>query len=773
MIELQYMKNLFPCAFLVLSATAALPAYSFGQDAPAEVKAQPASDPAAAAAARRAARPAGARRAGPAPAAAPAAAPLQQVQVNASRLNETETRRESTAAKMIFGREELDRNGDSNVGEILKRLPGVTMGGPPGRGGRGGGGGVRMRGLGNGYTQMLVNGERPPAGFSLESLSPDQVERIEIMRGPVAEFSTQAIAGTINIVLREGYRQQDIQLRVGDSVEQGLHSPNVSVTVPGKKGNLTWIMTSSVGQNRNKDANVTEFDEVRNDGVLLRDQTRTSESESRGRNLHLAPRLSYRFDNGDTLNFQPFLVSGRNHGTSISTQVDRVNPASTDYAVALGTNEGSQTFLRGFGNWLHKMDEGARIDVKFGFGLGENEGSSTRREFNRSGAAADVFTYSDSGRNRGLNSGGKYTRPMGKGHLLAVGWDAEAGTRSQSATSLRNGSPQFPESGENLTAETRRLAIFAQDEWDITPKWGVYLGLRWEGIATSANNRGRETESTTSVWSPVIHTVWRLPGKEKDQIRASFTQSYKAPQLNDLIAIPTFSPINDATRPDRSGNPDLKPELAKGFDLAYEHYIGKNGIVSASAFYRKIDNLMRRRLFERQTDQGLRWLSTPSNIGSARTSGIELEAKLQLSDLMEDAPNIDLRANYSHFWSSVDGIPGPDNRLDQQARQTANVGFDYRMKAQPLSFGGSYNWTPATNIQTSLNERVRAGVKRQFDAYALLKQGANNQLRFSVSNILAEDYLNGATIRTADRAQISDTTVRTYPTFSVRLEMKL
>ena len=134
----------------------------------------------------------------------------------------------STAGKMIYGREELDRNGDSSVGEILKRLPGVTMGGRPGRGGE-----VRMRGLGNGYTQMLVNGERPPAGFSLESLSPDQVERIEIMRGPVAEHSTRAIAGTINIILREGYQQKDTQLKLSDSIEQNRHAPNVSLTLPG------------------------------------------------------------------------------------------------------------------------------------------------------------------------------------------------------------------------------------------------------------------------------------------------------------------------------------------------------------------------------------------------------------------------------------------------------------------------------------------------------------------------------------------------------------
>ena len=85
---------------------------------------------------------------------------------------------------MVFGREELDRYGDSSVGDVLKRLPGVTMSGTPGRGGD-----IRMRGLGNGYTMILLNGEPAPRGFSLDSIPPEQVERIEVMRAPVAACS--------------------------------------------------------------------------------------------------------------------------------------------------------------------------------------------------------------------------------------------------------------------------------------------------------------------------------------------------------------------------------------------------------------------------------------------------------------------------------------------------------------------------------------------------------------------------------------------------------
>ena len=695
---------------------------------------------------------------------------IQQVNVNAARANETETRRNATASKMIFGREELDRNGDSSVGEILKRLPGVTMGGPPGRGG---GGGARMRGLGSGYTQMLVNGDRPPAGFSLESLSPDQVERIEVMRGPVAEHSTQAIAGTINIVLREGYQQKDIQLKLSDNVENGLHSPGASLTMPGKRGALTWLLNGNMASNRNRDASSTVFRAIGPDGQLDSDQLRTSHSDSTNRMLHMAPRVSYKFDNGDTVNLQTFAASGRQHGSSRNTLVERIDPAGAPYALSLGNVSSSVDFARAMGNWVHKT-AGGKLDVKLGLGAGLNKVESQRREYDAAGAEGNRYFVRDHIRNHGVSYGGKFTRTMGKGHLLATGWDIEAQRRVQTTDTLRNGAPQYDGSGFELTADTRRVAGFIQDEWDITAQWGVYLGLRWEAIRTLATNQdGRDINNTSRVWSPVLHTVYRIPGKPKDQLRASLTNSYRAPGLNDLIAVTSFSEPNEANRPDRSGNPNLKPELAKGLDLAYEHYIGKGGILSASAFVRQIDDLMRRKLTTHVVNGEERFLSTPSNVGSARTSGIELEAKFQLADVMANAPNLDVRANYSHFWSDVEGIPGPDNRLDQQARQSANLGLDYRLKKLPLTLGGSYNWTPVTVVQTSVDERVTSGVKRQFDAYALWKFNPNTQLRFSANNMLHDNYVSGSSVLSRGSVFLSDTTARTYTNWSVKLEMKL
>ena len=695
------------------------------------------------------------------------AAPAHQVTINGSRASDMDERHNSTAGKQVYGREELDRAGDTTLADVLKRLPGVTIGGRPGRGGE-----IRMRGLGSGYTQVLVNGERPPAGFSMDALSPDQVERVEVMRGPVAEFSTRAIAGTINIVLRDGYQQRDVQLKLTDTIEQGQHGPNLSLTWPGKIGALSYTGSVSLFQNQRQDASDVHNLDLTSSGIVQKDQVESSQSEGRTRGIHLTPRLAYKFDNGDTLNFQPFLMSSHNDSSSASLLDQSAGTIAPEYARSATTATSSSTFLRGFGNWLHKFDGGAKLDVKFGAGTGHSSSDSLRDQYDGGGALLDHFIDTNSTRDRSANSGGKYTAPLGQGNLLAAGWDAEWNHRSQTKVSLDNGLPSFADSGDNLNADTRRLAAYVQDEWDISTQWSGYAGLRWEGIRTRSTLHGNDITNTSSVWSPLLHAVYRIPGTTKDQLRASLTRSYRAPALNDLIALPSLSRLNSATRPDRIGNPNLKPELATGIDLAYEHYLGRSGIVSIGGFVRDISDLMRRELTLQTTATGPRWVSAPSNIGKARTSGIELEAKFQLVELMADAPAIDFRSNYSRFFSSVDGIPGPNNRLDGQPKQTANLGVDYHLKDAPLTLGASYNWTPATLVQTSLTQVTTGGAKQVVDAYGLWKFSARTQLRVSGANLLGRRYDSGSIVSTDGLVQSADTRARSYAAYSVKLETK-
>ena len=354
---------------------------------------------------------------------------IQKVVIDGGRTDD-DVRRESTAAKMIFGREELDRNGDTNLGEVLKRLPGVTVGGKPGRGGD-----IRMRGMGNGYTQILINGERAPRGFSMDSLSPDQVERIEIIRGAVAEFSTQAIAGTINIVLREDYKQKNVELKATLSSEQNRLSPNVSLSYPGEIGNLSYALNGSVFQSRQRDQSTTNSVETAADGSPNLLQNEYDETHRLTTGLHLTPRFNYKFENGDTLMLQPFIMVSHSvsDGQSLVDQIYRSPTAIEPPAYATANNSGTAdtTFIRSFGNWQHKFDDAAKLVVRFGGGYGKMENASLSDEFDSNNNQVAVVTTNNNIVDKTLNNGGKYTKPLGEGQTFAAGWEIELGQRNE------------------------------------------------------------------------------------------------------------------------------------------------------------------------------------------------------------------------------------------------------------------------------------------------------------------------------------------------------
>jgi iron complex outermembrane receptor protein len=267
--------------------------------------------------------------------------------------------------------------------------------------------------------------------------------------------------------------------------------------------------------------------------------------------------------------------------------------------------------------------------------------------------------------------------------------------------------------------------------------------------------------------------VYRIPDFGKDQIRMSLTNSYRAPALNDVIAVPAISPLNGPTRPDRTGNPDLKPELSRGFDIAYEHYLKSAGIMSVNLFVKNIDNLIRRRTEEVMIENKKRWVSSPINLGHAVAKGIELEAKFQAQEFFPEGPAIDIRANYSRFWSNVDDVKGPNNRLDQQPAQTANFGLDYRVGGVPLTLGGNLNWTPAYVNQTSDTQTTSTGIKRQLDIYALWKLSTSLKLRLSASNLQANDYLSGSTYAVNGINYLQSSRSKTFTVFNLRLELKI
>jgi outer membrane receptor for ferrienterochelin and colicins len=720
--------------------------------------------------------------ASPTPAPGAAGTP-QRVEITGGRGTDADQRRQSTAAKIVIGREEIDKFGDATVGEVLRRLPGVTTPGAPGRGGP-----PRMRGLGGGYTQLLIDGQRIPPGFSLESLTPEQIERIEILRAPTAETGARAVAGTINIITREGFRRRLNDLRLGFGVENGQFTPGLFWTHNDTAGTLTYNVSGSVFRPRRESSSRT--DTLATDlstGEVRRDSTETSQSQDRRQGLHLNSRLQWRLgDGGDMLMLMPSVFHNESGSNRQFSLVQRVTlPGTDDYDRGTVQSEGRTTAMRLNTQWRQRLGPG-RIELNGGIGQLESRSESHREEFKGSGSAPlRIVDDRTDVRDRSANLTVKYSSLLGgtgSEHSLVTGFEAEALRRSEGRTTLQDGQPLLTDFGDNLRASSTRLAAYAQDEWSLNKHWAFHAGLRWEGITTRGEaENGVTPENESSVWTPLVHLLWKPDPAKRDQVRLSLTRSYRAPALGTLIARPSLNqrdPVpgaNTPTTPDSAGNPSLKPELARGVDLAFERYLDGGGVLSANLFHREIQNLMRRVVaLETVSWAGVpRYVARQQNVGDATTQGLELEAKFRLDQAIKDAPPVEIKSNLSLYRSRVDGVPGPDNRLDSQAKATANLGADYRFRGTPLTLGGNLNWVPGYRTQLSDEQVVTVSRKRVFDVFALWTFNPSAALRVMASNLGPEDYLNVNQVDGAGLRTVSTTTTPTDTNWQVRLELKL
>lgn len=177
---------------------------------------------------------------------------------------------DSLAPVTVISREQLEVTQPVDLTDVFRRVPSLDV---VRNGGPGAATSLYTRGTGSGHTLILVDGQRVSSATlgsaSFQFINPDQIERIEVVRGAHSSlYGSEAIGGVIQIFTRDGSESADTYVTAGMG-SHNLHK--VALGTSGIAAGFYYGMHGSYldtdGINNLKDDPTRDKDGYRNSSV--------------------------------------------------------------------------------------------------------------------------------------------------------------------------------------------------------------------------------------------------------------------------------------------------------------------------------------------------------------------------------------------------------------------------------------------------------------------------------------------------------------------------
>ena len=605
---------------------------------------------------------------------------------------------EDSALKRVVGAAELTRMNDARLVDALARLSGLSV--EPGRPGQGDQ--LSLRGLGAGRTQLLLNGRRVPPGFSLDSLSPEQIARVEILTGHSAGLSGEAVAGSINIVLKPAAQQRLRRWQAGAAVlggqgggqQQRLQlQQGDALALPGWPG---WSegLTLTASERR-------WWQDERDDSQSPQARRLGQQAiQGRQRQLQLAPQLGWAAPGGQQLDWSNQLDWQRfERGVAHEIQtLSGPSPAWPSHAERYAQQRLSwRSELEG--HWLPAPGWQLQAGV-------QAAGLTQRSHFSDQGPASALAQALDDltlGRLReqGQQASASLAWDGLARHSLTLGWSASRQQRREWRAQHLAGEPV---SDLALRARQTRQAWSLQDDWELSPAHQLSLGWRQEGLTLDSEGLSQRLH----LGLPSLQWLWRLP---QGQWRSALSRSFRAPTLAQLQPRPFTSANNSALDPDQQGNPALRPERAWALDLQWQARLGAGRRFSLGGSLRRIQDAMLQASAYRLNALGqTRWVRSPINAPLAWAGGLELEWQQPLP------AGLSLQAQLSRQWSRVQGLGEAGLQLAEQRPLQGQLSLQGPLGRMPAAHWRlAYAWRPGDWRHSAPGERIGLPAAHRLD----------------------------------------------------------
>jgi vitamin B12 transporter len=475
---------------------------------------------------------------------------------------------------------------------------------------------------------VLVNGRRAGTA-NLSKLSPSDIARVEVVRGPSSVvYGSQNIGGVINLITRDGQsgRGAAIDLTAGSWA-----LAQARAGIGGVVGPIDYYVGLSSGRR-------DDYHSGEGGGRLENtDYERLGATVALGWAIAPEHRIEVTARTDGTYD-----AGFRGSGANIFSREDRVND-SIDLVY-------SGEFREGLGLTAHGYAVRDIDNLRWASPVvrsGNNPVPGTSRDFNR--RQLDILGSRLQGR----------VQPW-TGNNLLVGWDYEhSRIRSTRERASITGAPiaQVPPFDNNQTESVH--AVYAEDAQGLfDDRLVVRGGLRWTRGVTSfdptpnlALQRAREENYEATTYA--VGATFRLT--ERLTLRGGAASGFRAPNATELAA--DFTALGGGRT---FGNPNLRPETSEQLEagLAYS----APGLNLDLALFR---NIIRDRIVSRPRAGVPNTNDFVNNPGNVRVAGVEAQVSADLLRLAgrRDTPwfwTADLAGNYN-FELEDEGAPATAN----------------------------------------------------------------------------------------------------------------
>ena len=499
----------------------------------------------------------------PAAAAAGADEPAQNVVVTATRHAVLETA--APAAMSVVTRRQIEARGADNVLDAIRGEPGVSLQGRA----IGGRKVLSLRGMDSKHTLFLVDGRRVGASdgvighsdFQYDWIAVDDIERIEVVRGPLSVlYGSEAMGGVVNVITREPGEQWRLGASVEGSAAAGSRGGDGARLAVRADGPLAagWVMRAGAAA-------------TRIDALASPDDPRISELEGRDRDdgwLGLGWRGSAQRVDFEHRAGREERDAGARERSGKRRYHDTFNDIERSLT-SLGW-EADWAATGGMPAWFSQLRAyRARVEVE-----------NRRTE----GVATNPPQQID---DRVLEGQARLT--LGA-HGLSGGFEA----RNESLAD-----PGLP-AGRSVA---RYRALFVQDELALARAFSLTLGLRHDRHQLF----GQE-------WSPRVYGVWRASASWT--VKGGYSHGFKAPNLKQIVPGARSEGPNTFL-----GNPALQPERSDGIELGAGFAAGSTQ-AQVMVFEQRVEDLIEVRLVAAGALPGV-GTYTYENLARARLRGVE------------------------------------------------------------------------------------------------------------------------------------------------------